>query len=285
MEQVLILSGISGSGKSTAIKALEDSGFYCIDNLPPNLINTFVELCNTSLTNTNKVAIVIDIRVPDREVLKNLETILRDIGTKVEKINMLFLECSDETIVKRYKETRRSHPLAHDGDLLKGISREREILSTVKNLSDNVIDTTEYNVHQLKEIILNLTGSGKTDLFTTSIISFGYKYGLPNDADLVIDARFLPSPHFDEKLKDFTGNDSEIIDFILSITDANEFIKHLCNLFEFLLPRYKKEGKSYLTLAIGCTGGKHRSVVIVNEVAKNFGRYNPQIRHRDINKL
>lgn len=285
MDQVLILSGISGSGKSTAVKALEDSGFYCIDNLPPDLIATFVDLCNTSLKSTNRVALVIDIRVPDREVLKNLDRILRDIGSKVKTIDTLFLECSDEAIVKRYKETRRSHPLAEDGDLLKGISMEREILSGVKNISEHVIDTSEYNVHQLKEIVLNITGSGKNAIFTTSIISFGYKHGVPAEADLVVDARFLPSPHFDENLKDLTGNDPEIVDFILSTVDAAEFLERLCSLLEFLLPRYKKEGKSYLTVAVGCTGGKHRSVVIVNEIARKFGEYNPRIRHRDLNKL
>lgn len=285
MDQVLILSGISGSGKSTAVKALEDSGFYCIDNLPPNLISTFVDLCNTSLKNTNRVALVIDIRVPDREALKNLDGILRDIGSRVKRIDTLFLECSDEAIVKRYKETRRTHPLAEDGDLLKGISMEREILSGIKNISEHVIDTSDYNVHQLKEIVLNITGGGKNAIFTTSIISFGYKHGVPAEADLVVDARFLPSPHFDEKLKDLTGNDPEIVDFILSAEDTSEFMERLCGLLEFLLPRYRKEGKSYLTVAVGCTGGKHRSVVIVNEIARKFGEYNPRIRHRDINKL
>lgn len=285
MDQVLILSGISGSGKSTAVKALEDSGFYCIDNLPPNLISTFVDLCNTSLKNTNRVALVIDIRVPDREALKNLDGILRDIGSRVKRIDTLFLECSDEAIVKRYKETRRTHPLAEDGDLLKGISMEREILSGIKNISEHVIDTSDYNVHQLKEIVLNITGGGKNAIFTTSIISFGYKHGVPAEADLVVDARFLPSPHFDENLKDLTGNDPEIVDFILSAEDASEFMERLCGLLEFLLPRYRKEGKSYLTVAVGCTGGKHRSVVIVNEIARKFGEYNPRIRHRDINKL
>lgn len=285
MNQILILSGLSGSGKSTAVKALEDIGFFCVDNLPPKLIKIFIDLCNSSLKNITKVAVVIDIRTPDKKMLNKFEKIVGDLRSSVDKINLLFLDCSDETIVKRYKETRRSHPLAHDGNLLEGIKKEREILDAVKKLSGHIIDTSNYNVHQLKEIIQNIVGGENTGLFTTSLISFGYKYGFPYDADLVIDVRFLPSPHFDEKLKDLTGYDNEIVDFILSRKDTSNFLKIFCQLLEFLLPKYQEEGKSYLTIAIGCTGGKHRSVVIVNELAKKFSKFSPQIRHRDINKL
>ncbi|MGH7885424.1 MAG: RNase adapter RapZ [Thermodesulfobacteriota bacterium] len=285
MEQILILSGLSGSGKSTAVKALEDIGFFCVDNLPPKLIKIFIDLCNSSLKNITKVAVVIDIRTPDKKMLNKFEKIVEDLRSSVDKINLLFLDCSDETIIKRYKETRRSHPLAHDGNLLEGIKMEKKILAAVKKLSGQIIDTSNYNVHQLKEIIQNIVGGENTVLFTTSLISFGYKYGFPYDADVIIDVRFLPSPHFDEKLKNFTGYDKEIVDFILSREDTSKFLKIFCQLLEFLLPKYQEEGKSYLTIAIGCTGGKHRSVVIVNELAKKFSSFSPQIRHRDINKL
>ncbi len=285
MDQIIILSGLSGSGKSTTIKVLEDIGFFCIDNLPPKLINTFIDLCNTSLKNINKVAIVVDIRVPEREVLAHFEKIVSKIKLKVKKADLLFLECSDETIIKRYKETRRNHPLAYDGNLIEAVSRERDILSEIEKLANHTIDTSDYNVHQLREIIQNIVGAEGAESFTTTFTSFGYKHGVPYDADLVVDVRFLPSPHFDENLKDFTGNDKKIIDFILTKNDSTEFLKRFCDLLNFLLPRYKKEGKSYLTIAIGCTGGKHRSVVIVNELAKKFSSYSPQIRHRDINKL
>lgn len=285
MDQILILSGLSGSGKSTAVKVLEDIGFFCIDNLPPKLINTFIDLCNTSLKNINKVAIVIDIRVPEKEILNRFERVINEIKLKVKKTDILFLESSDEIIVRRYKETRRNHPLAYDGNLLDAVSRERYILGEIEKLANHTIDTSNYNVHQLKEIIQNIVGSEQSGSFTTTFTSFGYKHGVPHDADLVIDVRFLPSPHFDEKLKDLTGNDEEIVDFILSNDDSEEFLTSFCDLLNFLLPKYKKEGKSYLTIAIGCTGGKHRSVVIVNELSKRFSSYSPQIRHRDINKL
>lgn len=285
MEQILILSGLSGSGKSTAAKVLEDIGFFCIDNLPPNLINTFIDLCNTSLKNISKVAIVVDIRVPDREILNHFENIINEIKQKVEKTDLLFLESSDETIIRRYKETRRNHPLALNGNLTEAVTRERQILGDLEKLASHTIDTSNYNVHQLREIIQNIVGSEESESFTTTFTSFGYKHGVPFDADLVMDVRFLPSPHFDEHLKDLTGNEKEIVNFIISNKESTEFINKFGDLLDFLLPKYKNEGKSYLTIAIGCTGGKHRSVVIVNELAKKFNSYSPQIRHRDINKL
>ncbi len=285
MDKVIILSGLSGSGKSTAIKYLEDYGFFCIDNLPPKLIYTFIDLCNTSFEDIKKVAIVLDIRIPDKEILKNFENLFNEIKDKVKNVELIFLECSTEAIIQRYKETRRSHPLAFDGDLIEGINEEIKLLSEIKKYSDHTIDTTNYNVHKLKEIIQNIVGSDESKSLTLSFVSFGYKYGFPYDADIVWDVRFLQSPHFIKSLKDFDGYNEKIIEFVLSDNDSVEFIKKFQNMLDFLIPKYINEGKSYLTIAIGCTGGKHRSVVITNEISKKYHNYSPQIRHRDINKL
>ncbi|NIP31950.1 MAG: RNase adapter RapZ, partial [Candidatus Dadabacteria bacterium] len=200
-------------------------------------------------------------------------------------LELIFLECSTEAIIQRYKETRRSHPLAFDGDLIEGINEEIKLLSEIKKYSDHTIDTTNYNVHKLKEIIQNIVGSDESKSLTLSFVSFGYKYGFPYDADIVWDVRFLQSPHFIKSLKDFDGYNEKIIEFVLSDNDSVEFIKKFQNMLDFLIPKYINEGKSYLTIAIGCTGGKHRSVVITNEISKKYHNYSPQIRHRDINKL
>ena len=285
MNRVIILSGLSGSGKSTAMKFLEDQGFFCIDNLPPKLIYTFIDLCNTSFREITKVAIVLDIRSPDKEILKNFKTIFNSLEEKADQTYLVFLECSEEVIIQRYKETRRIHPLALDGNLPEGISKEKKLLSDMRSYSHHLIDTTDYSVHRLKEIMQDVIGLDISKSFSLSFVSFGYKYGILSDADIVLDVRFLKSPHFIKSLKQLNGKDKEIIDFVLSNSDSNEFVKKCVEFLNFLIPRYIKEGKSYLTIAIGCTGGKHRSVVITNEISRNFQKYSLQIRHRDVNKL
>ncbi len=282
MISIVILSGISGSGKSTGVKALEDLGYFCLDNLPPTLIATFIELSENSAEHITKIGIVMDIR--EGVFFERVPEVIEELKKKGNSVELLFLESSDEVLVKRYKETRRKHPISADGNILEGISKEREILTRVKNIADHIIDTSSFNVHQLREIIQDMFGKTVPKKTSLNFLSFGYKYGFPYDADLVLDVRFLPSPHFVESLKDLTGMNKEVINFVLENEDTREFIKKLVDFLEFLIPRYEKEGKSYLTVAIGCTGGKHRSVVIANEVSEVFKNLSPNIWHRDISK-
>ena len=286
MEQIIILSGLSGSGKSTAAKALEDLGFFCVDNLPPELLFSFIDLCGKSLTQIKKAVVVIDIRIPVKDTLYDFEKVLGKIRKSAKRVDLLFLECSDETIVKRYKETRRIHPLGAEKTLPEGISEEKRVLADIRKLSDNRIDTTTLSVHDLKAIVAKIAGtadSKQTPLLT--FLSFGYRYGVPEDADLVFDVRFLKNPHFTESLRDLDGTRSEIVDFVMSDKASQEFLEKLCSFLRFLIPKYSEEGKSYLTLGIGCTGGKHRSVVIAGALGEKLSEYSAIIRHRDINKL
>lgn len=286
MEQIIILSGLSGSGKSTAAKALEDLGFFCVDNLPPELLFSFIDLCGKSLTQIKKAVVVIDIRIPVKDTLYDFEKVLGKIRKSAKKVDLLFLECSDETIVKRYRETRRIHPLGAEKTLPEGISEEKRILADIRELSDSRIDTTTLSVHDLKAIVAKIAGtadSKQTPIL--SFLSFGYRYGVPEDADLVFDVRFLKNPHFTESLRDLDGTRSEIVDFVMSDKASQEFLEKLCSFLRFLIPKYSEEGKSYLTLGIGCTGGKHRSVVIAGALGEKLSEYSAIIRHRDINRL
>ena len=282
--EIVILSGLSGSGKSTAIKSLEDIGYFCVDNLPSLLINEFIDLCLNSELNLKKIALVIDIRINDASTLSDFHKYIDTIRKKAKNVQIIFLESKNEALIKRYKETRRKHPLSDDGNILESVEKEREILQNVRNLSDHIIDTTGYNVHELRDHINNIFGNSDTDRISLNIFSFGFKHGYPLDADIVLDARFLPNPYFVDSLKALNGNDQEIKDFVLSNTESKEFIEKISDLLTFLIPRYKKEGKSYINLAIGCTGGKHRSVVITNELADSFRNFDPSVKHRDINK-
>lgn len=282
MTRLIILSGVSGSGKSTAVKALEDLGYFCVDNLPPTLIPTFIELCENSAEHIRKAALVMDVR--EGVFFERASDVIAELKQKGHLVELLFLESSDEAIVKRYKETRRKHPLSTNGNILRGIHRERKMLSKIKNLADYLIDTSDLNVHQLRELVQGTFEKIKSRKISINFLSFGYKYGFPYDADVILDVRFLPSPHFIERLKDLTGSDKRVKDFLLKNEDTRKFIEKLVDLLKFLIPRYEKEGKSYLTVAIGCTGGKHRSAVIVNEVAERFKHLSPTVRHRDISK-
>ena len=285
MEQIIILSGLSGSGKSTAAKVLEDLGFFCVDNLPPELLFSFIDLCGKSLTQIKKAVVVIDIRIPVKDTLHDFEEVLEKIRKSAKEVDLVFLECSDETIVKRYKETRRIHPLGSEKTLPEGISEEKQILEDIRKLSNHRIDTSALSVHDLKAVIAKLAGTTDKKNPLLTFLSFGYKYGIPEDADLVFDVRFLRNPHFTESLRDLDGTRSEIVDFVMSDKASQEFLEKLCAFLRFLIPKYSKEGKSYLTLGVGCTGGKHRSVVIADALGKNLSEYSAIIRHRDINKL
>ena len=284
MNRIIILSGLSGSGKSTAIKALEDIGYFCVDNLPPDLLLNFLELTFNSKNKVNKVAIVIDIRIPDKKILMNFPRTFKKLKSTFPNVELVFIECLDDVIISRYKETRRKHPLQQNGDILSGIKKEKEILSNIKEISDYNIDSSEYNVHQLKEVVQSYFSGDENNILSLNFQSFGYKHGYPIDADLVFDVRFLPNPYFISKLKDLDGNHNRIKEFVLSHEETRLFLGKVADLLKFLIPEYKKEGKSYLNVALGCTGGKHRSVVIVNELAKELNDYCPKTRHRDIIK-
>ncbi len=285
MERIIILSGLSGSGKSAAAKVLEDLGFFCVDNLPPELLFSFIDLCGKSLTQIKKAVAVVDIRIPVKDTLYDFEKVLEKIRKSAEKVDLVFLECSDETIVKRYKETRRIHPLGNKKTLTEGISEEKRILADIRELSDKRIDTSNLSVHDLKAIITKIAGTTGKQTPLITLLSFGYRYGVPEDADLVFDVRFLKNPHFTESLRDLDGTSSEVVDFVMSDKASPEFLEKLCSFLRFLIPKYSEEGKSYLTLGIGCTGGKHRSVVMANVLGENLSEYSAIIRHRDINKL
>jgi len=276
---ILILSGLSGSGKSTALGVLEDLDYFCLDKLPPQLINTFLNLCEKSSKKINKIALGIDIREGEflNKIHKEIK-FLKDSGNSVE---FLFLESSNETLIKRFKETRRKHPLAQKGNLKEGIENERLALKRIRKSSDHVIDTSFLNIHQLKKIIKEIYGDSEKQQLIMNIMSFGYKYGIPDDTDLMFDVRFLPNPQFIDKLKHLDGTDKRIKNYVLKNEESTLFLKKLVDLLDFLFEKYIIEGKSYLNLSIGCTGGKHRSVVIVEELINKFKKYKPNIIHRD----
>ena len=282
MTNLAIITGLSGSGKSTAVHVLEDLGYYCVDNIPPTLLPKFIELCENSDKGISKVALVIDIR--EKVSFESAPAVIEEFKQKGYPVDMIFLESSDAALVKRYKETRRKHPLSDDGNILEGISKEREMLRALKELSGYTIDTSELNVHQLSDIIKNKFINANTQNTLLNIMSFGFKHGIPNDADMIFDVRFLPNPHFVESLKEQTGKDKEVIDYIMSQDQSLKFIEKITEFLEYLIPNYEKEGKSYLTIAIGCTGGKHRSVAITDKLAQHFKSLSPVTRHRDIAK-
>jgi len=279
---LVIVSGLSGSGKSSAINILEDLGYYCVDNLPPQLISTFLNLCKKSSTKIEKVALGIDIR--EGEFLNNIHDEVKILKKSGNKIEYLFLDASDQTLIKRYKESRRIHPLAPKGNLLEGIKKERLALKKIRENSAHVIDTSKLSVHQLKQIVKDIFGKSQKEKLILNFSSFGYKFGIPSDPDIMIDVRFLPNPYFNEKIKKFNGLDRKIKKFVLNGSESRVFLDKLIDFLDFLFDKYILEGKSYLTVAIGCTGGKHRSVVIVEELRKSFKKLNPNISHRDINK-
>ncbi|MCA9808790.1 MAG: RNase adapter RapZ [Candidatus Dadabacteria bacterium] len=282
MTSLVIISGLSGSGKSTAMNVLEDLGYYCLDNLPLALLPKFIELCDSSKGDINKVALAVDAR--EGVFFDRAPEEIKELRDKGYPLDLIFLDSSDNVLHKRYKETRRRHPLSANGSITEGITKERNRLQDLKSLSDFTIDTSDFNVHQLKEVIKSRYERSDTNKLQINILSFGYKHGYPYDADMIFDVRFLPNPFFIDELKDLTGLDQKIKDFVLSKEDTKEYMKKLTDFLEFLIPRYEKEGKSYLTIALGCTGGKHRSVVLANELARYFEHLSPVTRHRDIKK-
>lgn len=283
--EFVILTGMSGAGKSQAIKVLEDINYYCMDNMPPALLPNFAELCKGSSKDVNKVAVVADIRggIFFKDLFNSLE-VLRNKGIKY---SVLFLDASDEELVKRYKELRRPHPLSTTGTIIDGIQEERILLNEVKQKSDYIINTSNMKLGRLKEEILSIFLNGKiSHNLNITIMSFGYKYGIPQDSDLVFDVRFLPNPYYIEELKYFTGNDLNVQDYVMGFDTSNIFIEKLIDMLKFLMPLYIEEGKSNIVISIGCTGGKHRSVTISNKLADilSEGNYRVILTHRDVEK-
>jgi RNase adapter protein RapZ len=283
--KMVIITGMSGAGKTVAIQSFEDLGYYCVDNLPPALLPKFLELMRDSTNNIHKVALVMDLR--GREFFDSLFEALDLLGDEewLEE-HILFLDANDEKLVNRYKETRRSHPLAV-GDLpLKGIKQERKMLDEMRGRAHRVIDTTNLSPRELREKILKYYSEEKQDIFSVNMLSFGFKYGIPIDADLVFDVRFLPNPHYVAHLQPLTGLNQDVSSYVFKWSETQKFQEKVLDLLQFMLPQYKKEGKSQLVVAIGCTGGQHRSVALAEYFAKKLAdaNYITHVSHRDIEK-
>ncbi len=280
----VVVTGMSGSGKRTAMKMLEDVGFYCVDNLPVPLIEKFVELITMPNSEVNKVALGLDVRTD--QAFGDAQHILEKLKENGYLFEILFLEASDPVLLKRYKETRRMHPLSPEGRVEEGMHREREILQGIRQKADYVIDTSNLLTRELKEEIDHIfVRNEEYNSLMISILSFGFKNGIPADADLVFDVRFLPNPFYIDELKHKTGNDKEVQDYVMSFREASQFLQKLVDMLDFLIPNYVKEGKHQLVIGIGCTGGKHRSVTLANELherMKDRGSYGMKLYHRDI---
>ena len=282
---IVVITGLSGSGKSVAIRALEDSGFFCIDNLPVVLIPRFIDLCQGYKEGIQRIALGIDLR--GGHFFQAWPEVLGHLRSAGHRVEVLFLDASDEALLRRFSETRRPHPLAGEGSIQEGIQQEREALAGMRALADKVVDTTSFNVHELKrEIERHFSESLLPHKMNLFLISFGYKYGIPHDSDIILDARFLPNPHFVADLKPKNGLDREVREFLLRREETRAFLDRLYSLLEFTLPQFEKEAKSSLTLALGCTGGRHRSVALVEEIRKRLdnGRFRIHVKHRDIEK-
>lgn len=285
--RLVIVTGMSGAGKSTALKMLEDMGYFCVDNLPVPLIPKFAELLVVPGTEMNKVALGVDIR--SGQNFQDLADVLKDLDESGCKYEILYLESSDDVLVKRYKETRRFHPLAgSSGRVEDGLKRERELLGFLKKKANYLVDTSHMLTRELKAELNKIFVQNKEykNLYIT-VLSFGFKYGIPNDADLVFDVRFLPNPYYIEELRPMSGNDQPVRDYVMNNDVAKQFLTKLTDMVEFLIPNYISEGKTQLVIGIGCTGGKHRSVTLANELYEALEKaesYGVRIEHRDIGK-
>ncbi|HXJ36799.1 MAG TPA: RNase adapter RapZ [Candidatus Eisenbacteria bacterium] len=280
----VVVTGLSGSGKSTALRVLEDLGFYCVDNLPVALVPRFIELWEASREEVHRVALGIDAR--ERRFLEGFQTAFDELRRAGVRLEVIYLEASDEVLVRRFSETRRPHPAAVGGAVEDGIRRERDALREVREVADRIVDTSAFTVHELRAAFRDMLARADTRDLTVSLVSFGYKYGLPTDADLAFDCRFLPNPFFVDELRPKTGLDQPVADWVLGRDDAQEYLRHVVDLLAFSLPHYRREGKSYLTIAVGCTGGRHRSVVLVEELRRRLAGTGARVlvRHRDIDR-
>lgn len=281
MEKLVIVTGLSGAGKTQAIRCLEDIGYFCVDNLPPELVPRFMDLL-TQVGNIQRAAVVTDIR--GGRFFSSVLELLDYLDGQALNHEVLFLEASDETLVRRYKETRRRHPLTPEGRILEGIMEERRRLEELRGRAGKIIDTSELSPHELREQVKELYASDLQASLTITVISFGYKYGIPLDADLVMDVRFLPNPYWIEELRLLTGQDPQVRDYVLASAAAATFLEQFARLLDFLIPYYIQEGKSHLVIAIGCTGGQHRSVVLAETIAETVRKPGLQVgvTHRDV---
>lgn len=287
LSKMVIITGMSGAGKTIAVQSLEDLGYFCIDNLPPALIPKFAELMEQSGGKIGKVALVIDLR--GRQFFTALSESLQHLQENYTvTYEILFLDATDSTLVQRYKESRRRHPLANDGSLLTGIEQERKMLEELKGLAHQVIDTSSLKPAQLKERLASRFVQADTNKISVNVISFGFKFGVPIDADLIFDVRFLPNPHYIDQLRPKTGRNAEVYDYVMKWGETQEFLGKLLDMLNFLLPQYKKEGKSQVVIGIGCTGGKHRSVAIAEFLGKTLGSSETEtvrVSHREAERI
>jgi RNase adapter protein RapZ len=279
----VILTGLSGSGKSTVLKTFEDMGFYCVDNLPVELIPIFAELHSAGEGDFARAALLVDAR--EGAQLQKLPALLKHLRRE-HPITLVFIDASDDSLLRRYSETRRPHPLGKHVSVRESLRRERKLMEPIRKLADVVIDTSQFNVHELRHFVSERFKSADKRPMLVSVVSFGYRYGVPTDADLVFDVRFLPNPHFVPRLRPFTGKDAKVRRYIRSFPQTAEFLKRIKGLLTYLIPHYIQEGKSYLTIAIGCTGGKHRSVMLGEEIKNSLEKrgYSVKVAHRDLDK-
>jgi UPF0042 nucleotide-binding protein len=283
--EVAVVTGLSGAGRSTAAKCLEDLGWFVVDNLPPELISTMVELGVQARGAITKVAVVMDVR--SRAFTEDLSSVIKDLDNRGYKPRVLFLEATDELLIRRFEHVRRGHPMQGDGRLIDGIKAERHLLTPLREEADLILDTTSLSVHQLRAKIEDAFGGGAETQTRVTVLSFGYKYGLPMDSDLVMDVRFLPNPFWIPELREQTGLDSEVRNYVLSQEGAEDFLERYHELLRLIGAGYRREGKRYLTLAIGCTGGKHRSVAMSEELATRLSKEDGvavKVVHRDLGR-
>ena len=279
----VIITGLSGAGKSLTANCFEDMGYYCVDNLPIKMLPVFSDLISRSAAQFPRVALVIDIR--ERTFLEDFPEAIDQLRAEDRDLFILFLDSADDVLIRRFSETRRPHPLSDGGSLEQGIQREREALMPIRDRANKIIDTSKFNVHELRAYLFDTFHElSRQETLFVSMISFGYKYGIPVDSDMVFDVRFLPNPHFQEHLKGMSGLDAEVIAFMDATEDYREYYGHVLSLMEFLMPRFIKEGKTYVTVAIGCTGGRHRSVAMAQKLGEDLGRAGYRVRtvHRDM---
>ncbi len=281
----VVITGLSGAGKSYAIKCFEDMGFFCVDNLPTTLIPTFSDLATRSNQRLHRVALGVDVR--EGEYLSHLLDAIGELKRRGHAVEVLFLEASEEALVRRFHESRRRHPLGGEGNMLEAIRSEKKAMANLREVADRIVDTSNLTVHQFKAQLVEhyVTPKARPGL-TASLVSFGFKHGIPFDADLVFDVRFLANPHFVEDLRPLDGRDAAVRDFIFAHVESRELLRRLKDLLGFLLPCYQREGKAYLTVAIGCTGGRHRSVTFVEELRAFLGDlgFSPTVVHRDLDR-
>jgi RNase adapter protein RapZ len=283
--RIVIITGLSGSGKSTAVRALEDEGFFCLDNLPVSLVATFIELVEHSREDIMDVALVMDIR--SRDFIKGYDQVFQNMTSAGHVVKIFFFDATDEVLIRRFSETRRRHPALEGASVPEGIRFERDQLAGLRRIATAIIDTSEMNVHRLKEVVISsIKGSEAALEMQVNLQSFGFRYGIPLESDLVMDVRFLPNPYFVPALRPSSGLDEGVRDYVLGQQETMVFLERYRDLLEFLLPGYRREGKSYLSVSIGCTGGRHRSVAIAQELYQYFKQRNVNIKitHRDIEK-